>query len=260
MVITIKRAIGDELANLSKSNFEKFCDELLDRREEPRVLRSAVEDKGPGEITQLLVETFTEPKALHVALDLLRQIHCNEAAQRLESKTKVSVDNGDPVLPKTSSGELKKQPSQEALNFVADQYPLQATGQGGPPVKKPEEVEADAKARVRSEGGEPYNARLVLSRFIIQFGQYKGQTFKWLLENDVGYAVYVVATHREQRKHTKHQNPLMAHKDSLTRYATAYAEVLKEVRLYPIGGQPSTASSSRPGTGRKKSFSTYTRY
>ena len=94
---------------------------------------------------------------------------------------------------------------------MADQKQAKASGNGGN-VKKPEEVEADAKAHVRAEGGDPSNVRLVLSRFIIQFGKYKGQTFKWLLENYVGYAVYVVATHKDERKRKKDQSPLMVHK------------------------------------------------
>ena len=83
MATTIKRAIRDELENLSKIDFDKFCEELLDRREEPRILRRSVEGKGPADITQLLVSTFTEPNALQVAMDTLRQINCNDAAQTL---------------------------------------------------------------------------------------------------------------------------------------------------------------------------------
>lgn len=89
-------------------------------------------------------------------------------------------------------------------------------------VKTPEEVEAEAKAR---------NERLVLSRCTIQFGQYKGQSFKWLLENDVGWTAYLVAGHQEQRQDTMGQNSMTVNKDSLTRYAIAYPEVLKEVRF-----------------------------
>ena len=87
MAVTIKRAIRDELENLSKVDFDKFCEELLDRREEPRVFRRAVENKSTVEITQLLVSTFTEPGALPVALNTLRQINCNESAQTLGEQT-----------------------------------------------------------------------------------------------------------------------------------------------------------------------------
>lgn len=79
-------------------------------------------------------------------------------------------------------------------------------------MKKPEEVEAEAKARVRSEGGDPSIYRLVLSRYMIQFGQYKDQTFKWLLENDLGYVVYLLADEEKARDHTMLPSPLMANK------------------------------------------------
>ncbi|XP_075962907.1 uncharacterized protein LOC142965724 [Anarhichas minor] len=225
---TIKRALRHALGNLSKTEFLTFCQELRDRREEPRVLYSQVEDKSVLQITNLLVSTFTEPNALQVALDLLRLINCNEEAETLNSKTKACVDKGDPTFRKTSTGELETKPSQEALN--------QAARPGGPPVsvKTPEEVEAEAKARVLSEGGDARNEWLVLSRCTIQFGQYKGQSFKWLLENDVGYTAWWLAGHQKQRQDTMGQNSMTVNKDSLTRYAIAYPEVLKEVR-FPRG-------------------------
>lgn len=39
-------------------------------------------------------------------------------------------------------------------------------------VKKPEECEAEARARVVSEGGDPDSVMLVLSRYAVQFGVY----------------------------------------------------------------------------------------
>ncbi|XP_040900951.1 apoptosis-associated speck-like protein containing a CARD [Toxotes jaculatrix] len=80
---TKKTALRDALEDLSKQNFDKFCAELLDRREEPRVRRNKVEGKGFIEITDVLVSTFTEAKAVEVAVDILRQIGCNEDAERL---------------------------------------------------------------------------------------------------------------------------------------------------------------------------------
>ncbi|KAK9514209.1 hypothetical protein VZT92_027690 [Zoarces viviparus] len=239
MVQTIKRALRHALENLSETNFLTFCQELRDRREEPRVLYSHVEDKSVLQITDLLVSTFTEPIALHVALDLLRLINCNEEAETLNSKTKACVDKGDPTFRKTSTGELETEPSQEARNHVAGQRPFQAAGPGGPPasVKTPEEVEAEAKARVLSEGGDDRNKRLVLSRWTIQFGQYKGQSFKWLLENDVGYTAWWLASHLEQQQDTRGQNSMAVNKDSLERYAVAYPEVLKEVRTLQSAGE-----------------------
>ncbi|KAM8735554.1 uncharacterized protein AB9X84_023970 [Acanthopagrus schlegelii] len=268
MAPKIKKAIQDFLENLTERDFKKFCQALVDRSEKPRIATSRVEGKDFLDVTNVIVITFGEAEALDVVIELLAE--CKINATDLESKTrkrpKAFLDNGDPAFPRTSSGELETEPSREALKIVADQKQAKASGNGGN-VKKPEEVEADAKAHVRAEGGNPSHEWLVLSRFIIQFGKYKGQTFKWLLENHVGYAVYVVATHQDERKWNREdQSPLMVHKDFLTQYSIAYAEVLKEVKLYPAGGQPSTASSSRPAQGKqktswkKKSFTPYNRY
>ncbi|XP_071376461.1 uncharacterized protein [Centroberyx affinis] len=75
---------------------------------------------------------------------------------------------------------------------------------------------------------------LVLSRYTIQFGQYRGQTFKWLLENAVGYTAYLVDSHQKEQEHTACQSmtPMMANKDDLTRYSRAFPDFVKEVRFH----------------------------
>jgi len=95
---------------------------------------------------------------------------------------------------------------------VAGRRP-QAGQAEGPPVraKNPVEVEAEAQARVVSEGGDP-GSMLVLSQCMVQFGKYHGQTFKLLLENDVGYAISLVASHQKEQERTASQSPLMANK------------------------------------------------
>uniref|UniRef100_A0A667WP68 PYD and CARD domain containing n=2 Tax=Myripristis murdjan TaxID=586833 RepID=A0A667WP68_9TELE len=80
---TIKAAIQDALEDLTEKKFKKFCAALLDRRGEPRVKRSSVEGQDYITIAQVLVSTFTEPGALRITLELLREIDCNEEAERL---------------------------------------------------------------------------------------------------------------------------------------------------------------------------------
>ncbi|TKS82473.1 CARD PYD and [Collichthys lucidus] len=80
---TVKSALVDTLEDLTQQNFAKFCHRLLDRREDPRVRRNRVEGKGVLEIVDVLVSRFTESGALEVALDILRQIGCNEEARTL---------------------------------------------------------------------------------------------------------------------------------------------------------------------------------
>ncbi|KAE8295744.1 hypothetical protein D5F01_LYC04476 [Larimichthys crocea] len=100
---------------------------------------------------------------------------------------------------------LKASPAAQALG------PWQPAG-GQARAKTPEEVDAEAWVHVASEGGDTSNATLVPSRWKVQFGRYQGKTFHWLLENDVGYSVNLVASHQKERERTGSQSPLVANK------------------------------------------------
>ncbi|XP_054476858.1 apoptosis-associated speck-like protein containing a CARD isoform X2 [Anoplopoma fimbria] len=80
---TVKKVIKDTLANLSKENFDDFCDQLVDRREEPQVKRNRVEGKSFLVVADVLVSTFTEERAPGVVEDLLREIDCHKDADKL---------------------------------------------------------------------------------------------------------------------------------------------------------------------------------
>lgn len=80
---TIRSAIKDTLENLGKKNLDKFRSALLDRREEPRVALSRVEDEGFLVITDVLVSTFCELGAARVTLELLKEIKCFDNAKAL---------------------------------------------------------------------------------------------------------------------------------------------------------------------------------
>ncbi|XP_058866363.1 uncharacterized protein LOC131708135 [Acipenser ruthenus] len=96
--------------------------------------------------------------------------------------------------------------------------------------KAPEEVRSDAVAHVVSQGGDPGNSMLVLSQSTVQFGKYRGQTFQWLLANDMGYAVSLVTSHQREREGDSSMSPYMANKDALTSYACAFPDVASAVR------------------------------
>uniref|UniRef100_A0A3P9DK92 Apoptosis-associated speck-like protein containing a CARD n=1 Tax=Maylandia zebra TaxID=106582 RepID=A0A3P9DK92_9CICH len=86
MAKTIKSAVSDTLDDLTKVDFEKFCHQLLDRREPPRVRRNRVEEKSRLQVTDALVSIFTEEGALRVTLEILKQIGCSEEAKELDDK------------------------------------------------------------------------------------------------------------------------------------------------------------------------------
>ncbi|MEQ2180235.1 hypothetical protein GOODEAATRI_033819 [Goodea atripinnis] len=111
---------------------------------------------------------------------------------------------------------------------------------------KPTEVEADARAHVVWEGGDVSNDALILSRCALQFDRYLGRTFLWLLENNVGYAVNLDASHQKEREKTGSQSPLMANKDALLRYSSAYPDFLEAVRFHRAF-EEAHAGSLQPG-------------
>ncbi|XP_034467743.1 apoptosis-associated speck-like protein containing a CARD isoform X1 [Hippoglossus hippoglossus] len=100
-----KKLLADTLEDLSEQNLVKFRHQLLDRREEPRVRRSRVEGKNFLDLTDVLVSTFTERAAVSVAAEILREIDCNQEAERLvEEFAKLSSNSGSSDAAKASSG------------------------------------------------------------------------------------------------------------------------------------------------------------
>ncbi|CAM4570339.1 unnamed protein product [Leuciscus chuanchicus] len=97
-------------------------------------------------------------------------------------------------LKTTASQQLLLRASDEAVAFIAAKGPRGTAAAAR--AKKPEEVENEAQAHVVSKGGDPGNHMLVLGCLGIQFGKYQGQTFRRLLENDVGYTTRLDARAR----------------------------------------------------------------
>ncbi|KAI9545072.1 hypothetical protein NQZ68_039591 [Dissostichus eleginoides] len=50
-----------------------------------------------------------------------------------------------------------------------------------------------ARTAITQHRGDPSNRRPLLGFFEIQFGLFRGQTFRWVAENSLGYAAYLVA-------------------------------------------------------------------
>ena len=57
------------------------------------------------------------------------------------------------------------------------------------------EMRTQAVTQVRLAGGNATNELWILSQTRIYFGQYRGETFQWLLENCGGYVAHIVASH-----------------------------------------------------------------
>ncbi|CAL8276695.1 unnamed protein product [Merluccius merluccius] len=88
-------------------------------------------------------------------------------------------------------------------------------------------VRQNALAKVRHRGGDASDNIEVLGDYILQFGKYKGKSFRWLLENDVGYAIYLI-------KHTQKEEAAGVHMteghnkasmSSFVGYARSFGEI-----------------------------------
>ncbi|RVE63161.1 hypothetical protein OJAV_G00164700 [Oryzias javanicus] len=80
---TPKKILAETLEDLTVTNFQKFVQDLVDRRQEPRVRRARVDGKDFLVVADVMVSTFTEKKVLSVAAEILTGIGCSEEAQQL---------------------------------------------------------------------------------------------------------------------------------------------------------------------------------
>ncbi|XP_072554774.1 uncharacterized protein [Paramormyrops kingsleyae] len=93
---------------------------------------------------------------------------------------------------------------------------------------------ATQRARV-GQTGDARDHRLVASECAIQFGQYRGKTFKWLLSNDAGYAAMVLAGHQAEKESgnlsdTTAASSVMRNKDVFFRYASSFPKMSEAIR------------------------------
>ncbi|XP_051570794.1 uncharacterized protein LOC127450594 isoform X2 [Myxocyprinus asiaticus] len=88
------------------------------------------------------------------------------------------------------------------------------------------------EAKVICSGGDPFDNLLLANQSAIQFGQHRGRTFKWMLDNDLGYSLMVLASHqREHEAGRMDRGVLMFNKVAFLQYACAFPEVAEYIRL-----------------------------
>ena len=89
-------------------------------------------------------------------------------------------------------------------------------------------VHRTAKQEVFNRGGDHTDKTEVLGEYKLQFGKYQGQTFRWTLENDVGYTLYLLQCVQKE----KDAGLFVAEghkKESLVSFLE-YAESFEEIR------------------------------
>ncbi|XP_052000737.1 caspase a-like [Xyrauchen texanus] len=73
------------LNDLLDADLKSFCGKLCDSKLEPRIPRGSVERKDREDIASLLIETYTESRAVEVTCQILRSIRFNQTAEKLQS-------------------------------------------------------------------------------------------------------------------------------------------------------------------------------
>ncbi|XP_030015113.1 apoptosis-associated speck-like protein containing a CARD isoform X1 [Sphaeramia orbicularis] len=115
---TIRMAILDCLENLEKEDKDKFLYQLIHRGGDPKVRRNKVEGKSLLQITDTLVNTFTEPVAYEVTVELLNKIGCSDDAKELAQVVK-SLTSSTPSSSGEASGRAASRPANAtSLHFI----------------------------------------------------------------------------------------------------------------------------------------------
>ncbi|KAK7886431.1 hypothetical protein WMY93_026052 [Mugilogobius chulae] len=199
------------LEDLGDSDLKKFKYSLNVSDEEPHFGAGEVEDKSRVELSKLIVSRCTRTGAPHRTVQTLRAIGCNEEARRLEQWSKTHLE------------ELSQRSQAQAV--PGPRTPL------GRVFQKPQEAQV-------SPANLPKNNPLGQTTLV--FGKHIGKTFEWLLENDKNYAVYLVATHLEEKEKgdTTNDPKRMEIKDALAAYVSLFPDVMNEVEFYRKGMRP----------------------
>ncbi|XP_028973536.1 uncharacterized protein LOC106023952 [Esox lucius] len=92
---------------------------------------------------------------------------------------------------------------------------------------KEEVVRKNAISVVLQRGGDVSDKAEVLGEYILQFGKYRGKSFRWLLENDVGYTMYLIKN-LEKEKEAGHFSTEGSSKISLQSFLE-YAMSFKDI-------------------------------
>ncbi|XP_053089620.1 uncharacterized protein LOC117597045 [Pangasianodon hypophthalmus] len=120
------------------------------------------------------------------------------------------------------SGHLRRDPSEEARR-IKDNPSLQDKSTP----QREDVVRNNARSVVLQRGGDVSDKQEVLGEYILQFGKYKGKSFRWLLENDIGYTLYL-SSKVEEEERAGQFNPEGPCKDSLLSFLE-YSRSFKEI-------------------------------
>ena len=138
----------------------------------------------------------------------------------MEFKARPPKFSFEPKLPRTVNGDLKLQASEAAMTYRPPPFTPALDGMT---------VTRNARQRVEVLGTreslrDPVS---ILSQHVLQFEKYRGQTFKWVLENDLGWVTGVMAL--VDLDDTETEAPLSRNKFCLLTYVKRFPEVVAQM-------------------------------
>lgn len=126
----------------------------------------------------------------------------------------------------------------------------------------PDKVLETARRAVVHQGEDPSRKSYILGQHTMQFGVFRGQTFKWVAENALGYAGYLVASMRRETSEVKDSKNNYANKAAFAEYIGLFPEgreaiCIKEGNMDSTGSRQKSSSAPQSlSTGsRQKSSS-----
>ncbi|KAH3741229.1 hypothetical protein DPMN_047950 [Dreissena polymorpha] len=107
------------------------------------------------------------------------------------------------------------------LRIIRREVPMVSTGSLPALCQSPDVVENQAVAAVRKLGGDATSRQHILGQYTIQFGKYRGQIFRWIVENSLGFCAYLVY---DMRKEVQVDTPLSANKFALKEHVNSFPQ------------------------------------
>lgn len=151
----------------------------------------------------------------------------------------------EPVFRRRADGTIN-------LNNSHDADRCKARSQPWTPALSPQDVLKSARQAAAAQGLDPNNEACVLGCHTLQFGSFKGQTFRWLLENALGYGGYLVASMMKESEagEVKDHPNNRANKEAFRKYMEMFPEGRGaiSVKYQRFGSTTTTSSRAAPHT------------
>ena len=147
------------------------------------------------------------------------------------------MGNGEPMLARSNEAKKKQKPQVSRCYRSASQ----------------QQVRSDALKSVRAVGGDVKDKKVVLGQYKLQMGMYRGQTFMWVLENDLGWAAALAVS---SLKEVKTPQPLSSNRFALVELMQCFPESRQAIEIKKERGAKFAPKIAQPKPWSKKTSAT----